>query len=620
MIRMSNNANVEAATSRTEKTHPWRKSGQHLLPLRQPAAPQGYNIYPAHTLPAGKISEGYETLAAWIRRHRQVQIDGYTGVLWDEVYHVLDKIFSRQALKVKWHFTRDALKDEPLITAMVSPFVGEPGTVWGTRTSLQLSDFFYRELLTAMQPEAGYDLHIVVGTGAALVQPGVPLIYLDMPKNELQYRMRAGAAFNLGSRRGNTAAEIYKRAYFVDWVVLNEHKRSLSGRIDVFADTQWGHTLTWILAADLKAAIQQICSDNFRVRPWFEPGAWGGQWMKQHIPQLPQDEVNLAWSFEMIVPENGVLFESDTYLFEIPFEWLMFLQHKAILGKHADIFRYEFPIRFDFLDTFDGGNLSIQCHPALSYIREQFGEIITQDETYYILDCKDDAGVYLGFAEGIDSAAFREALESSQRENKPLQITDYVQRHKAGRHDLFLIPNCTVHSAGANNMVLEISATPYIFTFKMYDWVRPGLDGKPRPINIDHAFKNLDFSRQGNKVKQELISKPALIEEGHDWQLWHLPTHQQHFYDVHRVEFDHEVSAVTHRRCLVMMLVEGTAIILKTANGKVTTYHYAETFVVPAAAESYTLVNKGPGRAKVVMAFLKETHPVFSTISYENTI
>ncbi|PSL30918.1 class I mannose-6-phosphate isomerase [Chitinophaga ginsengisoli] len=618
---MLSNAKTAPVISReNQESQNWRTSGQYLLPLQQTTVPEGYNIYPTHALGRGKINEGYETLAAWIVTQRRVQIDGYTGILWEQIQHSLDEIFSRQSLKVQWHFTAAALKDEATIEQMVRPFVGEPGTVWGTRTSLQVADFFQEEKLAAMQSQPGYDLHIVIGTGAALIQQDIPLIYLDMPKNELQYRMRAGAVTNLGSTKTGTATEMYKRAYFVDWVVLNNYKQSLADRISIFADTQWGNTLTWIKAKDLQAGIEQICRDTFRVRPWFEAGAWGGQWMKKHIPRLPQEEVNLAWSFEMIVPENGVLFESDSYLFEIPFEWLMFLQHRAVLGKHAAIFQYEFPIRFDFLDTFDGGNLSIQCHPALPYIREQFGETITQDETYYILDCKEDASVYLGFAEGIDPVQFRGALESSQQENRPIQITDYVQQHTASKHDLFLIPNCTVHSAGANNLVLEISATPYIFTFKMYDWLRPGLDGKPRPINIEHAFKNLDFSRQGALVKKELISTPALIEEGDGWQLWHLPTHAQHFYDVHRVELDREVTFATNGLCEVMMLVEGTVIAVRTASGKETVYHYAETFVIPAAAESYTLVNKGPGKAKVVKAFIKAEHPVFSTISYENTI
>ncbi|MEO6916729.1 MAG: class I mannose-6-phosphate isomerase, partial [Chitinophagaceae bacterium] len=257
-------------------------------------------------------------------------------------------------------------------------------------------------------------------------------------------------------------------------------------------------------------------------------------------------------------------------------------------------------------DTVEGGNLSIQCHPSLDYIRREFGENITQDETYYILDCKKGATVYLGFQEDINPAAFKKALEDSQENGKEIEITNYVQSHKAKKHDFFLIPNGTIHSAGADNLVLEISATPYIFTFKMYDWLRLGLDGNPRPINIDHAFKNLKFDRKGDKVSRELISKQSVFEEGNDWQIIHCPTHAEHFYDVHRIEFDGEVNIKTNNTCHILMLVEGSDITVETADGTRCSFSYAETFVIPAAAGSYSVVNNGQGRAKLIKAFLKD--------------
>jgi mannose-6-phosphate isomerase class I len=491
------------------------------------------------------------------------------------------------------------------VDTLVQPFLGAADSVWGTKCTLTLADLYQTDKLSALKPDPAFDINIVIGTGAALSGWDVPVIYIDLPKNELQFRMRAGSVTNLGANAVNEPFYMYKRFYFVDWVLLNAYKKQLLNKIAVIADAQWLDDINWMLKADFTAGLNKLSESVIRVRPWFEPGAWGGHWIRENIKNINKDVVNYAWSFELIVPENGLVFESDSNLLEVSFDFLMFHNQAQVLGKHAPVYGDEFPIRFDFLDTYDGGNLSIQCHPKLKYIQEVFGENITQDETYYILDCTDKAEVYLGFQEDINPDTFRAALEESQAENKEIEIREYVQAHTAKKHDLFLIPNGTVHSAGADNLVLEISATPYIFTFKMYDWVRLDLDGNPRPINIDHAFNNLDFTRKGDRVQEELISKQTVIEQGTDWQLVHVPTHREHFYDVHRIEFDTEIAVDTNNVCHVMMLVEGSAVRVKTNNGTERVFAYAETFVIPAAATSYTLTNLGNSRARVIKAFLK---------------
>lgn len=586
---------------------PMRKTRQEIMPafIKEISKPQGYDIYPYFALGEKQIFNGYAALADYITGQKTVVVDGYVGVYWSVIIRSLKKELESRKLRVHIIDTASFLKDEGLIDEMTLDFLGEKDGVWGKKTTLSLGDFFDLEALKASEVNEDCDVNIVIGCGASLSEWDASLIYVDLPKNELQHRMSAGAICNLGKSGPQEPTEMYKRFYFVDWVVLNAHKEQLVKDVAVFVDAQWEEDINWGYGDAVREGLQKMSASVFRARPWFAPGAWGGQWMKKHMPQLDQNEVNYAWSFELIVPENGLVFESDGLLLEVSFDLLMFTYAENVLGKHFQKFGNEFPIRFDFLDTFDGGNLSIQCHPSLEYIKEQFGENITQDETYYILDCNDDASVYLGFQDDIDPFAFRTALEDSNRNGVEIEIEQYVQCHIAEKHDLFLIPNGTVHSAGAQNLVLEISATPYIFTFKMYDWLRLDLNGKPRPINIEHAFKNLDFSRKGSRVKQELISKPTIFFEKEGCKYYHLPTHAQHFYDVHRLDFDLHVDVETDNVCHVLMLVEGNSVTVTTADGSTMHFQYAETFVIPAAAGSYRMVNNSNGQAKVIKAFLK---------------
>jgi mannose-6-phosphate isomerase class I len=586
----------------------WRSSSETILPqnINNRKTPKGYDIYPYHALGSGKINKGYDSLVNWIIEQKNVRIDGYIGVFWDLVQQELDIELKKKGVTVKWTHIADKMKGSTEIQKLVQPFLGEEKSVWGRRTTLTINDFFHVDQFSSLQPDPQCDVNIAIGIGAALLAWDAPIVYLDLPKSEVQYRFRASAVKNFGSNKTENQKDSYKRSYFVDWVVLNNHKQAILDELTVVADAQWKNAINWMFNKDLQKGLKEMSRSVFRVRPWFEAGAWGGHWMQERIEGLNKDEVNYAWSFELIVPENGVLFESDGNLLEVSFDMLMFSRSKEVLGKHAAVFGTEFPIRFDFLDTFDGGNLSIQCHPKIDYIRKEFGENLTQDETYYILDCKEGAEVFLGFQENINPAELKKDLEKSQELSQEIDITKYVQVHQAKKHDLFLIPNGTVHSAGSNNLVLEISATPYIFTFKMYDWMRLGLDGHPRPINIDHAFKNLDFDRNGEKVKDELISKQTVIDKGENWELVHVPTHSQHFYDVHRIEFDSQVTVETNDVCHILMLVEGTSIKVQTADGTTIDFNYAETFVIPAAAKSYTLINTGEGRAKVVKAFVKD--------------
>ncbi len=585
----------------------YRQTDQLLLPVEKPAfSAQGYDVYPTFKLEPGCIHTSFESLADWIVTNEKVVIDGYVGVQWEQFVNNLNLQFIRKGVLVNWLCVDAAWKDEKEINALVEPYLGGDDPIFGKVYPGELSDFFDRERLKKLQPKMP-GITILYGCGAALAKWNSPLIFLDVAKNEIQFRSRAGKVCNLGAWQPISPKSQYKRFYFVDWVVLNKHKQQFLSSIAILVDEQRIDEITWMEGGVFRNSLHSMTQHMFRVRPWFEPGVWGGQWIKKHIEGLPKEVVNYAWSFELIVPENGIIFESDHKLLEISFDFLMFAGYESILGKAARRFKYEFPIRFDFLDTFDGGNLSLQCHPRAQYIKKHFGENFTQDETYYILDADKEAKVYLGFQENIDQREFKEKLEDSFQHNTPVDVEKYVQTFPAHTHDLFLIPSGTVHCSGKNTMVLEISATPYIYTFKMYDWLRLDLQGLPRPLNIDRAFENLTFTRKGEKVQEELISKQEVIKQGSDWQLLSLSTHPEHFYAIHRIEFDSSIEIATEGQCHILSLVEGSNITVRTGM-LAQQIHYAETFVVPAAAGSYVLINQSNSRAKVVKAFVKDDH------------
>jgi mannose-6-phosphate isomerase class I len=230
-------------------------------------------------------------------------------------------------------------------------------------------------------------------------------------------------------------------------------------------------------------------------------------------------------------------------------------------------------------------------HPLTEYIQHHFGMHYTQDESYYMLEAGPNAHVYLGLRENVERGAMIQDLRKAQAGGFEFPADKYANRFAARKHDHFLIPAGTVHCSGADSMVLEISATPYIFTFKMWDWGRLGLDGKPRPIHLDHGIANIQWERDTDWTRKNLVNRFSRMGIGDGWREEFTGLHEREFIETRRHWFTKAVPHHTHGGLNILNLVEGTEAVVESAEGRFEPFmiHYAETFIVPAAVGPYAI-------------------------------
>lgn len=550
-----------------------------------------YDKYPATGI-EGDIVVGWgdilQLFGSLLERHGRLAIDCYVGVREEELLGQLGRLGDVAVVNV-----RDLYHDESRVRAMTERFMTED-VLFGYVTNLELADYFDARKLSAARGDIASSSRpvVVVGTGAGMVLPEAPLVYADMARWELQQRFRRHEVRALGVDNRSEAVSLqYKRGYFNDWRVCDRYKDGLFPRVDYWLDTHCADRPKLIDRDTFLRGIEKTVSGPFRVVPFFDPAPWGGQWMKE-VCGLDSSQPNYGWCFDCVPEENSLYFRIGGELFELPSVDLVLLRSRALLGEPIEArFGKDFPIRFDFLDTMGGGNLSLQVHPTTQFIRENFGMCYTQDESYYLLDAGKDAVVYLGLKSGIEPEAMMDDLRRAQRGEIVFDAERYVNRIPAKKHDHFLIPGGTVHCSGADSMVLEISSTPNLFTFKLWDWQRLGLDGKPRPINVERGSRVIDWGRDTDYVREHLMNHTRVVSRGEGWIEESTGLHLNEFIETRRHRFSVPVRHTTHHSVNVFNLLEGEEAVVESPSGAFEPFvvHYAETFIVPACVGEYTI-------------------------------
>jgi len=557
-----------------------------------------------------------------VARHLAVSLTGNRSILCVECYPGanLNEIESGLVPQLKPGLVVRAdscLKSTQELDAMLAPYLGGDDPVFGRMNGVTLRHFLDpRKLEDARRlirgNAAGGGSILIIGTGAALIAEQFDLlVYAELARWELTLRQRRGDIGNLGAENLSELPNVkYKRAFFVDWRAADRLKKELFPKIDFILDTNVRNSPKLITGDLFRSGLSAASQRPLRVVPYFDPGVWGGHWMED-VCDLPKDQPNYAWCFDCVPEENSLLLGFGSRRVEIPSIDLVFSHPRELLGDAVHgRFGTEFPIRFDFLDTMGGGNLSLQVHPLTEYIQDKFGMNYTQDESYYLLDAGEDGTVYLGLLDGVDRSAMFGELREAQEGKGPFAAEKYVGQYSAKKHDHFLIPAGTIHCSGKNSMVLEISASPYIFTFKLWDWGRVGLDGRPRPIHIDHGEANVQWERTPMWVKKNLVGQVSRVTEGPGWREERTGLHEREFIETRRHWFRDVVPHETGGGVNVLNLVEGEEVVVESPGGKFAPFviHYAETFIIPAAVGRYTIRPHGASLGKecaTIKAFIR---------------
>jgi mannose-6-phosphate isomerase len=228
-------------------------------------------------------------------------------------------------------------------------------------------------------------------------------------------------------------------------------------------------------------------------RPIFKERVWGGRNLERlYGKRLPPDiPIGESWEIsdrpgDVSVIANGPLAGKDLH-------WLMEHRAKELFGE-AQPSGERFPLLIKTLDAEE--KLSLQVHPPAHKAAELGGEPKT--EMWYIADAKPGAELYVGLKRGVTRKEFEQKVKSGE-------VADCFHRVNVKAGDVMFLPSGRVHAIGAGLVIFEIQQNSDT-TYRVFDWNRVGLDGKPRELHIRESLASIDF----HDFEPELI--PATTE------------------------------------------------------------------------------------------------------------
>ncbi len=573
-----------------------------------------FNVLPKNDcIKTSDIFSGWPNIYSIIKKetHKKttiIAIDGDYSTNWDIYNQKLNLIFKNKNIKIL-NFQKCILSYKK-INNYFKNHLSDNDKLFGKITKKNINDLINKKILqqyknkffkTLLLNELNYIICIGTGIGSLNINKYFDLIFYSNLTRQESINSKSW-----GRKIGKTQTISPNTFYYHIFPIMEKYQNQVLKKIDYYINFNNNNFPIILSNNNLKKIINASTQIPIRFNPLYEPGVWGGQWLcKKRKLKLSNCSIGL----ELIAQEQSLIYKFNTKKFEIPFSLIMSLKAKKILGvKFAKKYNNYFPVRIAFDDTYKnkGDNLSIQVHPDKPYMKKNFSEPIGQSEMYYITDNYKKSGVFLGFKEKISKEKFIKDIISSSKKNSKIDYKKYINFEKAEKGNLYLIPPGTVHASGSNNFVLEISNTPYRYTFKIYDYCRKNLDGKKRSLSINHALKVLKFNRDKNWIRQNLIPKPNLIKNTNNCKEYLLSNNKNFTFNIYRVHFKKYYYDKTQDSMHIINLVEGSkiSVVTKKDNHEVKIKH-SETLLLPQSLNKYKILNLGNTQCKIIKIILK---------------
>ncbi|WP_105616627.1 type I phosphomannose isomerase catalytic subunit [Vallitalea okinawensis] len=324
--------------------------------------------------------------------------------------------------------------------------------------------------------------------------------------------------------------------------------------------------------------------------PIYKETVWGGQHLKEmYDRELPSEHTGESW--EIACHENGTSIVANGIYKGKSLKDLMEEEKVNLLGprfKDAN----KFPLLVKLIDAND--KLSIQVHPDDVYAHQYANGELGKTEMWYVLSAKKDAKLVLGTKPGTTMEMFNQGIIEGQLE-------EHIEELEVQAGDVINIPAGMLHAIEDGIVLAEIQQNSDT-TYRVYDWNRVGLDGKPRELHIEDALKVIDFEGQ---LKSEKVKGLAL--KNNDYTMTYYIANQyfaMEKLDIHGSWCDH----TDNINFYLYTCVAGRGIIRYTDQD--ISFKAGQTFMIPANLGEYSI----EGNAELLRSYVPDENNYIQTL------